>query len=130
MDLNPENPHSSERTRRLTDVWAMSLHTLSTAVEKRNGLRYASDVQRIIDDVSSSSRALAGIVDCCTSWLKAEHEAGRLKLDRKGLNQNAEARLQAVVDALDNTVRQTTELYEAAEAARTELSPFASKEIF
>lgn len=85
VDLNPDNPHSPERTAELAHVAAEAVRVLNHAtMPGRGGLAYPSDVCAVLSSLHELVRRIPQLCDQLGNWLAAENDAGRVRTDEPG----------------------------------------------
>lgn len=79
LDLNPDTPHSPERTRQLADVAAEAIRTLNYATMiDRGGLDYPGDAYELLGTLGQLAARLPQLCGQVSAWLDAEQAAGNL----------------------------------------------------
>jgi len=79
VDLNPDAPHSPERTRELADTAAEAVRALNYATQPgRDGLTYPGDVHSLLGALGTLTERLPQLCDQLGRWLATEQAAGHL----------------------------------------------------
>lgn len=79
LDLNPDTPHSPERTRQLADVAAEAVRTLNYATAPgKGGLTYPGDAYSLLGSLDVLASRLPQLCEQVAAWLTSEQSAGRL----------------------------------------------------
>lgn len=79
LDLDPDAPHSPERTRQLADVAADAIRTLNYAtMSDRGGLEYPGDAYELLGALVQLTQRLPQLSGQVAAWLDSEQAAGHL----------------------------------------------------
>lgn len=80
IDLSTGTPPSSERTLQLAETLAEITRVLNHATMHHAALRYPSDADRLIREISSAASRLPQILGQIARWMAAEDAASRVEV--------------------------------------------------
>jgi hypothetical protein len=79
IDLNPDGPHSPERTAGLGDLFDQCSRAITYAtMSDKHGLEYPSDAYRLVADLYSATGRLPQLCAQLTAFLAAQKDSGAL----------------------------------------------------
>jgi hypothetical protein len=77
LSLRADGPHSPEYTKEVADFLAEAVRVLNYAT-KGDGLQYPSDVAHVVGALALATERTQQLLQQLSTWLGAEHEAGRI----------------------------------------------------
>ena len=80
IDLSTDAPPSPERTLQLAETMAEIVRVLNHATRHHEALRYPSDADRLLRELSLAAARLPQLAGQVAAWLLAEAEAGRIEM--------------------------------------------------
>lgn len=80
IDLNPGGPAGPDATLKAAEVFAEIVRYLNHATRDHAALRYPSDADRLLRDVSLAVSRLPQLCEQVAAWLHAEVYAGRVDM--------------------------------------------------
>ena len=81
LDLSTDAPPSPERTLQLAETIAEAVRVLGHATRHHEALRWPSDADRLIRELSLAVSRLPQLLEQVSGWLEAEAAAGRIEMD-------------------------------------------------
>lgn len=78
IDLNPDAPHSPERTRALADVAAEVIRTLNYATRGHDGLNDPADAYELLGALGQLAERLPQLCEQIRNYLTNAHNRGEL----------------------------------------------------
>ena len=78
IDLSTDAAPSPERTLQLAETMAGIVRTLNHATRHHEALKYPSDADRLIRELSLAASRLPQLLGQVSAWLEAEQAAGRI----------------------------------------------------
>jgi hypothetical protein len=79
VDLNPDGPHSPERTAEVAAVFdACSRFLVYATMADKHGLQYPSDAYRLVAEIYSATGRLPQLCAQLTAFLAAQKDSGTL----------------------------------------------------
>jgi hypothetical protein len=123
IDLNPDAPHSPERTRRLADVAADAMRTLNYAtLPHRGGLAYPGDAYDLLGALAQVAERLPQLCGQVGGFLDDAHSAGQLFETADGpWGGNARAAVDETISHLTFAADQASALRAALRDAQAEI---------
>ena len=77
-DLNPDGPHSPDRTRDAANILVAAIRYLNYAtMYGSGGLEYPADVYALLSDVAAAFQAAPQLLDQAGAFLRAQAAAGQ-----------------------------------------------------
>jgi hypothetical protein len=134
IDLNPDAPHSPERTRELADVAAEAVRTLNYATAPgKDGLTYPGDAYELLGALWTLSQRLPQLCHQTVDYLRGEQDAGRLGETPNGPHHgDAGAAVGEATEALWRAVTAANDLtgaFKEAQAAIRAVEYVASEQV-
>ena len=81
IDLNPDGPHSPERTKEVADLLAEGVRFLNYSTNGGPGLEYPGDVYSLLGALYTGTERLPQLLMQLTSFLAAQAASGTLADD-------------------------------------------------
>ena len=79
VDLNPDGPHSPERTAELGDLFDQCSRVITYAtMPGRGGLEYPADAYRLLGELYSGTGRLSQMCEQLEQFIRAQVASGRL----------------------------------------------------
>jgi len=78
IDLNPDADPSPEHTLQLAEALPEIVRALNHQTRHHEALRYPSDADQLLREISTTARRLPQLLEQVTRWLQQEQEAGRV----------------------------------------------------
>jgi hypothetical protein len=128
VDLDPDGPHSPDRTRETADVAAETIRVLNYAtLPGRGGLMEPADVHALLGTLAQLVVRLPQVFTQSASWLAGEQSAGRVQEKADGpFHGDSKKAVTSAVSALDESsrvARRLQQLLREAQNAITGLAP-------
>jgi hypothetical protein len=122
IDLDPDSPHSPERTRQLADVAAETIRTLNYATRGDDGLREPGDAYELLGTLAQLAERLPQLCEQIRDYLTEAHNRGELFEPADGPHQGSTAlAVMLTRDALGRAAGDATTLREAFRNAQAEI---------
>ena len=84
LDLSTGTAPSPERTLQLAETFAELARVLNHQARHHEALRYPSDADRLIRELSAAAARLPQLLRQVAAWLNAEYEEGRIRMTDGG----------------------------------------------
>lgn len=122
IDLDPDAPHSPERTRALADVGASVIRTLNYATRTTDGLNDPGDAYELLGALGQLAERLPQLCGQIRDYLTEAHNRGELFEPADGPHQgSATLALMLTRDALGLAASEASTLRQALRAAQSEI---------
>lgn len=120
IDLDPDAPHSPDRTRALADVAAEAVRTLNYATRGDDGLIYPGDAYELLGALGQLAGRLPQLYRQLADWLTDAHDRGNLAEPADGPNQGSTAlAVMLTRDALTRAIGDAESMREALGTAQS-----------
>ena len=125
-DLNPDSPHSSERTAELGDLFDQCSRAITYAtMAGKGGLEYPADAYRLAADLYSATGRLRQICEQLEQFIRAQAATGRLYEAR---GRDVEIQRDTAAIHLDQAAMHAHSLTLALQAFQADISGLGVKE--
>lgn len=122
IDLDPDAPHSPDRTRALADVAAEAVRTLNYATRGDDGLHYPGDAYELLGTLAQLAERLPQLCEQIRDYLTDAHRAGHLAEPPTGPHKGSTAlAIMLTRDALGRASADATDLRESLRLAQSEI---------
>jgi len=125
LDLNRDRRMFPERTAETADAWAECARVLVYSAGGNTGLRYPGDVYRMLGSTKTGAARLVELSERSSEFLRRQHAAGNLKLDRQGPEGDVTDYVEAARTALADAATAAQQLADAWSRAQNALSRVA-----
>lgn len=120
VQLDPDGPHSPERTRRLANVIRDAVRALNHATQPMNrypGLEFPLDVYEVLGALTPGAHGLTQLFDQLGDWLERELQAGRIAINYGKYHGDPVGAVSDAMDALQDAVAAAGQLHDAVNRA-------------
>lgn len=126
MDLNPDGPHSPERTAEAGELLdEVSRFIAYATMPEKHGLEYPSDVYKILGELYSATGRLPQVCEQLGRFLEAQEATGRL-YEARGREISVQRRMAA--SHLDDAGQHSAALTRALQRVQADIAGLGVKE--
>lgn len=125
IDLSTDAPPSPERTQQLAETAAEIIRVLNHQTGHHEALRYPSDADRLLRELSAAAHRLPQLLTQVAGWLQREDEADRVAMASGSRYPNAALAADVVRVKLEGAAADAKRLGVALDAAAAVTSDMA-----